>query len=70
MIDRKHPRLSVVAQCRLLTLPRFSFYYRPEPISDADLQLMKRIDDQHLDRPFAGSCMLQLFLRKEGFLVG
>lgn len=70
MIDRKHPRLSVVAQCRLLALPRSSFYYRPEPIPDADLKLMKRIDELHLEYPFAGSRMLRLFLRKEGFLVG
>lgn len=70
MIDRKHPRLSVVAQCRLLALPRSSFYYRSEPISDADLKLMKRIDELHLEFPFAGSRMLRLFLRKEGFLVG
>ncbi len=70
MNDRKHPRLSVIAQCRLLALPRSSFYYRTEPISDADLKLMKRIDELHLDHLLAGSRMLQMFLRKEGFLVG
>ena len=70
MIDRKHPRLSVVAQCRLLALPRSSFYYQPEPISDADLKLMKRIDELHLEFPFAGSRMLRDMLRREGFMAG
>jgi len=36
----------------------------------ADLALMRRIDELHLDHPFAGSRMLQALLKREGFEVG
>jgi putative transposase len=45
-------------------------YYHPEPISDADLALMRRIDELHLEHPFAGSRMLRDMLRREGVEVG
>jgi hypothetical protein len=35
-------------------------------VSDADLALMRRIDELHLDYPFAGSRMLQGLLPGEG----
>jgi len=31
---------------------------------------MRRIDKLHLDYPFAGSRMLQHFLKREGFDIG
>ena len=40
MVDRGHPKLSVVKQCRLLRLSRSSVYYRPAPTKPADLELM------------------------------
>ena len=35
-----------------------------------DLALMRRIDELHLERPFAGSRMLRDFLQREGVAVG
>jgi putative transposase len=69
MIDRSH-RLSVCKQVRALRLSRSSVYYRPRPASGASLRLMRRIDELHLERPFAGSRMLRDMLRREGFLCG
>jgi len=69
MIDRDHD-LSVVRQARLLGLARSSVYYRPQPVSVADLSVMRRIDELHLDFPFAGSRMLRDFLRAEGVSIG
>ena len=40
------------------------------PVSDGDLALMRRIDELHLDYPFAGSRMLQGLLRGEGLETG
>ena len=42
MVNRGHPRLSVVKQCRLLQLSRSAVYYRPTPTNPADLDLMAR----------------------------
>ena len=58
MIDREH-KLSVVRQATLLGFSRGSVYYSPRPVSDGDLALMRRIDELHLEYPFAGSRMLQ-----------
>ena len=69
MIDRSH-KLSVVKQAGLLRLSRGSVYYTPRAMSPADLAVMHRIDERHLDYPFAGSRMLQRFLNREGFAVG
>ena len=69
MIDRDHD-LSVSRQAKALGISRGSVYYLPRPTSDADLALMRRIDELHLDYPFAGSRMLRRLLRAEGHEVG
>lgn len=69
MIDREH-KLSVVRQAKLLGFSRGSVYYSPRPMPDGDLALMRRIDELHLDYPFAGSRMLQGLLRGEGLETG
>jgi len=69
MIDRGH-ELPIKRQAELLSISRGSVYYRPEPISEADLALMRRIDEMHLEHPFAGSRMLRDMLRREGIEVG
>jgi len=69
MIDKTH-RLSITKQARILSISRGSVYYRAEPVCEADLGLMRRIDQLHLDYPFAGSRMLQSFLVREGFRIG
>ncbi len=62
--------LPVKDQARLLDLSRSSVYYKPVPISEADLSLMHRIDRLHLKYPFAGSRMLKNMLQDEGFKIG
>ena len=69
MIDREHD-LPVQRQARLLKLSRSSVYYLPRPVSASDLTVMRRIDELHLDFPFAGSRMLRDFLRAEGVEIG
>lgn len=69
MIDRNHD-LSLTRQAKVLGISRGSVYYLPRPVSASDLALMRRIDELHLDYPFAGSRMLQGLLKGEGFDVG
>jgi putative transposase len=69
MIDRTH-ELSVSRQCQLLELPRSTAYYRPLPESPENLALMRRIDELHLEFPFAGARMLRDLLRPEGIRAG
>ena len=69
MIDATH-ELPVVRQAQLLDLARSTVYYLPKPSSAADLALMRRIDELHLEHPFAGSRMLRDLLRLEGHRIG
>jgi putative transposase len=69
MIDPGH-ELPVARQARALGISRSSVYYRPMPVSEGDLRLMRRIDEIHLEYPFAGSRMLRDILRREGFISG
>jgi putative transposase len=69
MIDRNH-ELSVKRQAELVGVSRGQVYYLARATSEADQQLMKRIDAIHLEHPFAGSRMLRDLLGREGFTVG
>ena len=69
MIDRTHP-LAVQRQCPLLKLARSTAYYHPTPVSETGLALMRRIDELHLQYPFAGARRLRDLLRQEGRAVG
>jgi len=69
MIDRSHA-LPVSRQARALGISRGSVYYLPKPVSVADLAIMRRMDELHLELPFAGSRMMRDLLRQEGISVG
>jgi putative transposase len=46
----------------LLDLPRSTYYYQPQPESPENLQLLRRIDELYLARPFYGSRRLAVEL--------
>jgi len=69
MIDREHD-LPITKQAEVLSISRGSVYYLPRPVSDADLDLMRRLDRLHLEYPFAGSRMLRGLLAAEGCKIG
>ena len=69
MIDRDH-QLPITRQAELLDISRGSVYYLPRPVSDADLALMRRIDELHLEHPFMGARMLRDQLHRQGNKVG
>ena len=69
MIDRTH-QLSVSKQAKALGISRGSVYYRPKPVSEEEQLLMNRIDQLHVEHPFAGARMLQHLLRQASFTVG
>ncbi|REF89439.1 putative transposase [Methylovirgula ligni] len=69
MIEREH-ELPLVRQAEILKLSRSGLYYQPRPVSPADLAIMRRMDELHLDYPFAGSRMLRDLLRGEGVGIG
>jgi putative transposase len=69
MIDPED-KLSIQKQSKLLKVSRSSVYYKPRPLSEDELKLMRAIDELHLEHPFAGSRMLRDFLLRDGVRVG
>ena len=69
MIDRTHD-LSIAKQAEALGISRGSVYYLPRPVPAADLAIMRRMDELHLELPFAGSRMLRDLLNQEGIDIG
>ena len=69
MINR-NDKLSISAQAKLLGISRGSVYYLPQGVSEAELALMRQIDELHLEHPFMGARQLVRQLRRLGFEVG
>ena len=69
MIDRDHD-LPIIKQAKALGISRGSVYYLPRPVPAAALAVMRRMDELHLEFPFAGSRMLRDLLNKEGVEIG
>jgi putative transposase len=69
VIDRYH-RLPVAWQARALGISRDCLYYRSRQPGEADLAFMRRVDELHLEHPFAGSRMLRDMLRLAGIATG
>lgn len=69
MIESNHPKLSVGAQCRLLSISRSSFCYAPQGETAMNLDLMLLIDKQFLDTPCYGVRQMTWHLQNEGHAV-
>ena len=69
MIDRGHD-LPATKQAAALRISRGSVYYLPRPVPAADLKIMRRLDELHLELPFAGARMLRALLAGEGIRIG
>ena len=69
MVEPANPDLSIGKQCRLLSISRSSFYYRSKGETALNLMLMRKIDEQFLEKPFFGVRQMTWHLRNEGHLV-
>ena len=69
MIERTHPRLSVGAQCHLLSISRSSFYYAAQGETAMNPDLMLLVDKRFLDTPFYGVRQMTWHLQNEGHAV-
>ena len=73
MIEPRHPRLSIVRQCGLVSISRSSFYFTAsggKGESLLNLKLMRLMDEQFLRTPFYGSRQMTRYLHRLGYSVG
>jgi len=66
MIDPSDQQLSVSRQCELINMSRSSYYYQPVPISQDELELMRKIDELYLTNPSSGSRTISRQLDRQG----
>jgi len=66
MVDRRHPALSTVRQCALLSISRSSLNYRRKGTGPEDLSVMEAMDRQYLTTPFYGSRRMRVWLGRRG----
>jgi putative transposase len=69
MIDPGHD-LPIVKQAEAAGIARSTVYYLPRPVPAADLELMRQLDELHLEFPFAGARMLRGLLAARGSKTG
>jgi hypothetical protein len=69
LIEPAHQRLSIAAQCRLLSISRSSYYYVPVPQGEETLALMRVIDETFMDCPWYGSRQMARHLQRLGHAV-
>ncbi len=70
MMIERHNKLSHVRQCYLLGLARSTYYYQPQPASDVELVLLRKIDEQYLEMPQYGSRSNATWFLRQGILIG
>ena len=70
MIEPDHPGLPIVRQCQLLGVTRSTFHREPAPETEANLTLMRLIDEQFLETPWYGSRQMVRHLARQGHAVG
>jgi len=69
MIDKEHP-LPITEQCKILQISRSSIYYDPVLLRDKDRELIRLIDEIHLEDPCLGSRGMKSALKISGHKVG
>ncbi|OAI19072.1 integrase [Methylomonas koyamae] len=69
MIDRQ-AKLPIGRQAKLLGISRGSVYYLPKPVSERDLDIMRRLDELHLKHPFMGARQLRDQLNLQVLQIG
>ena len=69
LVERQSPEMSIVRQCKLLSIHRSGLYYTPSPESEENLGIMRWLDEQYLSTPFYGVERLLPLLTLLGYRI-
>ncbi|TYR30769.1 transposase, partial [Sphingobacterium phlebotomi] len=71
LVCPSYKKMSVYRQCKVIELPRSSYYFKPKGESLFNLQVMSAIDRKFLDCPFYGVERMTDYLRQDlGYFIG
>ena len=57
MIRKRHSKLSLMRQCKLLQIHHSGIYYKPRGESKLNLELMRLMDEHYTHHPFRAKRM-------------
>jgi putative transposase len=66
MIDKSNKKLTLTKQCQLAGINKSSLYYQRRAESQANIELMNRMDVLHTAHPYYGSRRMQQNLQRDG----
>lgn len=69
LVQQDTPSLSVRQKCEALGVHRSTLFYKPRPIPMDEVEVMNRIQDLYVSKPFLGYRRITYFLQKEGILI-
>src|SRR5215204_49240 len=69
LVEPENKRISILRQCQLLGINRSTIYYRQQPESVEDGELMRLIDQQYTETPFYGYRRMTVYLQNLGYQV-
>jgi putative transposase len=70
MINSTDNEISVAEQCKLLSISRSSYYYKPKGLRAEDLELMKIIDEIYTQHPYYSTRRMSKCLQSKGYATG
>jgi putative transposase len=70
MVDRDCSNLSVTRQCDLLLINKSTYYYKPQGLTERDLEIMKIIDEIYTEHPYFGARRMSKHLVSFGINIG
>lgn len=65
LVEKKHPKLSMRKQCKLLGVARSSVDYQPVKENEEDLKIKRLLDEIYMIDPCLGSRRLVTILERE-----
>lgn len=65
LVERDHPELSLVQQCKLLGVNRSGLYYKPSSESALNEELMRLMDEHYLEHPYKGAPRMYNWLTQD-----
>lgn len=65
LISDSKSTLSIVKQCKILDLPKSTFYYQGRQESPLNLELMRLMDEHYLNHPYKGARRMHIWLTKD-----
>ena len=68
-VEADNKQIPVTRQCELLGIARSTYYYKPKPMSELNLRLMRLIDEQYTRTPMYGVPRMTAWLNRQGYGV-